>query len=774
MKYLFCIFLLFSLVNTELKAQTYKIGIVSDTPSQDKHIRLLKAEISSVVGDEFDIEFPENATFFNNSDIPTATKSLNILYSKEEVNLIIAYGEVSSGVMALRSEFDIPSIAMTILAPDIQGIENYNKGISDKKNFTYITINDDIGKTINSLKKVFPFKRLTIVLNRDVMPLFKIFTSELDIVRDSLGFNVIFYNQVNDNLKDIILDSESDAVLLGVKLRPSEAKDIIQDLELNKIPVFSFYYEDVEQHGALATTSAEKIEVLRDKRCALDVADILSGINASELNVYLDMTSGLSINMNTVRKMKLSPNYETILTANLIDEEDNDQKKYSLKELIEIGIENNPSLKVSKKNIDISEKDFNLSKSKYIPNATLATKQSFNDEKISTYSRGAEQNLSAQGSLSQLIFSEQASAGVQVSQYNISSGKETYRKDLYDLINNIAQLYFNILMAQSNFKILEQNRKLTEENLKLAKVREAVGYSGMADVYQWEANLAKATYNMIDAYNKELAYKARLNQILNTNVNNEIFVEDVNLSDSTKLMGIAPLVKYIKDPKSLDILLEFLQVTAEINSPDLSVLSFNRASQQRLKKSNYRQRYIPNFNASANINRRLFESGKGSEIPTGFENLDNTWNASISASLPVFQGMSIKYKDQKYKIELEQIEDQRASTLQDLKSMVKVNLQMLTVNYFNLDLSKRSSEAATNAFILIQNAYQQGQASYVDMLNAQNNAVSSRLDQANAIFRFLYSMINLERTINRYSFFNSKEENILFVENFKEFYDSHL
>ena len=772
-KYFFLLLILNTGIVLHSNAQKINIGFVSDYPENHEALILLKKEILTIIGNQYAIHFPKEDYLFTKNTMDLAQKSIEILYNKKDLDIIIAYGEISSGVMALRREYPIPSIATHIMNPEIQGLGTSKKVISGIPNFTYITRNDDLKQELKAFKEVYPFKKISLVLDSQVKPLIRIFDARLKLAEDSLGFTVKYYNDSVEGLENEVRKSRSEAVLLSLDIKKKDAEKIIKKFTQDKIPVFSYFYDDVIKYGALATTLPDDSESLRNKRCALDIADILEGTNASQLNVYMQLNSELTINMNTLKKLDLSPNYTTLLTANLIDSEDVNEKKYGLKEIMQIAIKNNPSLKVNQKNIDLSEKDMDLSKSKYIPNATISASQSFNDKDIARYPT-AEQNLTSQESIDQLIFSEQATAGIVNSKYNLLSQREKYRTALLDLINNGAEMYFNILMAKSNYKILEQNRKLTEENLKLAKIREAVGYSGMADVYQWEANLAKSTYNMIEAYNQELASKAQLNRLLNYNVNQELHIKNINLEDSTNLMALSPLITYIQNPKSVSILLDFLQIIAERNSPELKTIFYSRSSQERLKKANNRQRYVPNINAQAKLNNQLFNSGNGSEIPMGRPNLDNTWQASINLNLPLFQGMSIQYNNQKYKIQIEQLEDQKMDALQMLRTSVKVNLQQLTVNYLNLDLSRKSANAAISAFVLIQSAYQQGQSSYVDMLNAQNNAVSSKLDESNAVYKFLYSMLNLERTINRYSFFHSDEQNTMFVESFKEYYMTHI
>jgi hypothetical protein len=68
-------------------------------------------------------------------------------------------------------------------------------------------------------------------------------------------------------------------------------------------------------------------------------------------------------------------------------------------------------------------------------------------------------------------------------------------------------------------------------------------------------------------------------------------------------------------------------------------------------------------------------------------------------------------------------------------------------------LSRDAADAANGNYELVFDAYSRGQASIVVLLDAQNQAQVSKLAAANAVYRFLADLMEVERAVGKFGFF---------------------
>ena len=88
----------------------------------------------------------------------------------------------------------------------------------------------------------------------------------------------------------------------------------------------------------------------------------------------------------------------------------------------------------------------------------------------------------------------------------------------------------------------------------------------------------------------------------------------------------------------------------------------------------------------------------------------------------------------------------------------------------NIELSKISEESAKQALELAQSAYSNGAVNVVQLLDAQNNYLNSQLARANAVYRYLITVLQLERFLGYYFLLNTKEKNDRFLQRFLEYH----
>ncbi|MCG8476601.1 MAG: TolC family protein [Cytophagales bacterium] len=742
------------------------IAVVYDSPADKNSIDSLFYEINLLVGDQYQLNAPLAHAYSINNSEQVAKNVFSKLEKNPDIYAVLAKGPIASDAMARTGTYRKPSIAMNILSPELQGLGN--KEQSGIPNFTYISASRDIRDDLKELKKVHSFKKLGIIVFGKILDQLGIAANKTINIDSVSDFTLFKYTSNTNALWRSLQARQIDAAILSLKSIPKKNRfQLIDFFNKKKFPCFSFYYNDVA-NGALATLSPKTYETLLNRRCALDIEAILSGTSASTLSTTIKEHKEMTINIQTAHRLGAVPDYSVLIASNLINDF-NTQGTLSLKEAIHEAIGNNPDLKAGQDAVDISRKNYKIAANALFPNLTLSGQQTFNDPRIASFS-SPERSFAGVGQLNQLLYSEETMANLRSQQLKLKAQQQEFQSLALNTVMSTAQAYLNVLIARANSRIQNSNRELTKTSLELAKLREEVGYSGLSDVYRWESELARATNEAFRAYAQTQTSEAQLNQLLNRPVNQIIRVNDIHLAKTKLLQGVSGFEQYMKNPFSVDILLEFLQAIALEQAPELEQFELNKSIQHRLKKSNSRQRYLPSLSSSGQYHYRFYQEGTdGMDLPAG-STPKGTWNIGLNLNLPVFQGGSISTKNQRYKTALQQLENQKTAAEQQIRTQVYRAVRELNSNYFNLNLSRQASLAASNGYTLVQEAYQKGKADYVTLLDAQNAKIQAALSEASAEYQFLLSWFSLERSISRFSLLHTREENQAFFQRFQSFY----
>ena len=74
--------------------------------------------------------------------------------------------------------------------------------------------------------------------------------------------------------------------------------------------------------------------------------------------------------------------------------------------------------------------------------------------------------------------------------------------------------YYAVLNARSQLEVQENNLRISQANLELAEERVRLGSSSAADVYRWEAEVARALILVLNARSAESQSWETLNRVL--------------------------------------------------------------------------------------------------------------------------------------------------------------------------------------------------------------------------------------------------------------------
>ncbi len=748
------------------------IGLLLDfaAPAIDTGNRLvaLKEEIHKVLGTEKSVHLLTEHIHFS-----AALADYLSLTNDPAVDLIIAVGPASAGILIAHGDFPKPTIAVGILDAELQQISLAETGASGVANFTYLINSHPIRKDLEAFRRIHPFRRLGVVVS--------------GYLKGRTGLESFFKRLVSgygSEMELVFWGSEEalpelsdavDSVYLAMVLdrTPEEVARLASSLVDRKLPSFSLSRSFVEA-GMMACIGNENGQDLIIRNLALIVEAVVLGEELATMPVKRSLDDQWVLNAATVRRIGLDLPIETLYSARFLQvDEPAADRRFSLREVIAEGLKTNLDLRIEQRGVDLAGQDVRRARSPLLPTVDASGTILQIDPQAAERARGQqpERTIAGTGTVQQVLFSEPAFANLEIQRYLAEAAR--HRADLValDVVLSLATAYFDILLARTGARIQDENLEVSRRNLKIARIRNAVGYAGVAEVYRWESEVARTTQASVEAFNNVYLAKVRLNRLLNRpEIGEEFEVEDVLLSDEPfsrfDPARIGPLIDRAGD---VEILTDFLVEEALQNMPSLKQLAANMKAAERQQRMNRRLYYLPTVVVRGQADYTLWRGGKGMP-PVSSDPAKGTWRLALNFTYPLFQGNQRKIDVDRTAIHQQQLRLQEESLRQQLSQAVRVRMTNLVSRRTNIHFADVAARSAAKNLDLVQDAYKKGQLEIAQLVDAQRVALSARQAGAAAVYEYLVSYLQLENSVGGYTMFMTSEEREAFVGRLKSFF----
>ncbi|MEQ9299076.1 MAG: TolC family protein [Cyclobacteriaceae bacterium] len=765
--------IVFSFFALTLQAQQKKrvdIGVLADKSNAetDRLISLLIEEIQSVIGEDAILSFPKELRLLSQSNADKSLANYNTLVDKGS-EIILIFGVVDYVVLSQLSEFPVPTIIFGAAPIDFS-----DEQPTKKVNLTMLSDAHSIIEDLNALGLLFDYESIAIAHEADFVANFDV----EDVLSSNLDSDINYRIIPFDNADDIIADlGDEEAFYLGggFLLDDQEIKKLADELIRRNIPSFTATsVKDVEL-GLMGTNQPATNFDQMFRRIALTVESIVNDADPSDLSSSFNSEKRLSLNVETSARIGLSLRYSMLADINIIGNKSNIaiDKTYNLKEVMLESINKNLGLQSSLKNVELAEQEVKTAKSNYFPQLNATVTGSYVDPALAEVSNGQNPEMSTAGNLSlnQTVYSPSVTANLKIQKQLKEAESENYNTDKLDAIFNAANAYFNILLAKSNLQINVRNLDVTKRNLELAQQRFDAGEAGKSDILRFTSERAQNTQALIETSNFVDQSTIALNQILNYPLDRKVDVEDPELG-----VGLFKDYKYdqimnlIDNPITSRPFIGYLVKEAKANAPELKALNYNINATNLSYNLAKGGRFVPSVALQGQYVRTLSRSGVGTEFPMGFPVIpDGYYTTGVSLTLPIFQQNQQNINQQTAQIQLEQLGVNLQNINLSIDQGVNNAVLQLINQITNIELSQVSVEAARESLELTQESYAQGAVNRVQLIDEQDNYFRSQLANANAIYNYLLSVLQLERTLGMYFLLNTQEQNDDFNQRFSDY-----
>ena len=213
------------------------------------------------------------------------------------------------------------------------------------------------------------------------------------------------------------------------------------------------------------------------------------------------------------------------------------------------------------------------------------------------------------------------------------------------------------------------------------------------------------------------------------------------IGDLLSILADERFEKFVGNQIQWQAFQEFYKLEALENSPELKSFDSLLEINARELLANQRGHYVPDVSVVAQAGRNIDQSGLGAL--TDIEK--NSWSVGLQASLSFDLNGQRRATSSRKELEKRQLQLQQQSAAQRILTLTGQALFNVGSSYPSIELSHASADAATESLELVRNAYAKGRVSISELLDAQNNALSARLQAADAEYAFLQDYVGLMR-----------------------------
>ncbi|NIM15855.1 MAG: TolC family protein [Candidatus Aminicenantes bacterium] len=793
--YLILIFLsmvFFSFGQTKKKLT---IGVVIDGYwyRNDEVMEMFKKEIFDLLAGEYDVKFSKDNIIVGDWTAQSAKAGLDRWLKDPNIDVVLAMGMLASNEVCRRPHLEKPVIAPFVVDALLQGLPRKGKG-TGIKNLNYLVSLHSVAEGLNYLKKLVDFDTVVFLSGDFIKKDYPMLVQRGESIRQIMGIDTETI-WVGKSADEVIskLRPDMQAIYMPPLIHISRAdfKRIVAELNRLKIPSFSHMGDTDIDDGVLASIH-RRVNFLRlARRVALNIQRILMGEDAGTLPVEFRTETQLTINMETARQIGVYPTWDVVTEAELVNEEETVGETLTLMDAVNRAIKSNLELLSKQIEFRAGKQDIRLAAANLLPHIDISGLgvKIDKDRASASFGTAAENTLSGSATLTQLIFSEPASANLSIQKHLQRSRDAELNQVTLDISLSAAAAYLNVLRAKALERVQKDNLKKTRSNLQLARVRQSLGAGSASEVYRWDAQYAASQIQFENAQAQREIAEIHLNRVLHRPLRERFNITDAGLDSPFLTSKDERFFSFIDNQWTLNLFTDFMAEYGVKHAPELAQLDAVIAAKKRYLKSTRHKFYLPTIALQAGVTNYFSKTGSGTEtsdisnlfptfnmaqleaigslFPERPDDLD--WNIGVQLSFPLFSGGEKAAEHKKVKIELTKLETDRQMLAEMLEQRIRTAIRLVGTSGSRILLAQKSAKAAAKTLELVTDAYSRGAVSILDLIDAQNAQLAANLAVANARYDFLLDVFNGQRAINRLDFLTRTQEQMLLLDQFEAY-----
>lgn len=314
--------------------------------------------------------------------------------------------------------------------------------------------------------------------------------------------------------------------------------------------------------------------------------------------------------------------------------------------------------------------------------------------------------------------------GYQISRLNHQSAEESYDSAQAGVIYAVKQAYFGLLLAQSACDVTGEAVSSMEKHVTRVQALYQKGMVSRYDLLRAEVQLSNMKPQLIRMQNAVVLSRQSFNLTLNRELDATVI-----LSDSMKY-----------HPVVIDSALLVHQALKA--RPEYKSILIRQRMAERTQLISYAS-YQPTVALFAD-----YSYSKGSGF-SGSDEWQKNWDLGISASWPLFDGGSGLGRIKEAKANAQQLRLVKEMVEDWIKLEVSASYLTMKANEKAIFSQDKAVQQAQEALNIAQIRYESGQATNLDVLDAEVALTQARTNRIQALHDYLVSLAKLEKAVGK-------------------------
>lgn len=680
-------------------------------------------------------------------------------YNAPQIDMLLVTGFVSNQLVAAWGDHPKPTFLPTIIDTGLLPSAS-PAGTSGIANLNYLGAYADFSSDLDILAKITPYKTLALLVDQEL-------ASAIPEVRDrafevcaekGIDLKIILHDGIDHALVNRVQDSVDAVFVSGLPRMPNEDfGHLIDEINDAGLPSYSFIGGSDVERGLLATNN-EPRDINRQARVnALNMQAVMLGERAGDQPVGSPNEPKLTINMATARRIGLSPSFDIMDDATLLNQERvQSGQAYGLLAISKEALARNQDLQVEQFGLYAGTEEIARARSQLLPQLGAEVGATTRHESP-TVSAGLLAKETSDGaiSLNQLIYSDTATAALTIQKELQRDREESLHAFRLDIIQAATTAYYQTLNVRALLAVEESNLNVTRRNRELARDRVRVGSSTPADIYRWDAEVARAQIRLFDAQAAVTNSWTVLTRLLHRPLSDRFVLKEASFNEPFMITR-REFDTLVRRPTDYERFSMFMIRRGLDQAPEIAQIDARLAAKQRELKSEKRSYWLPEFSIGGRYTSNFSQTVAGTG-QFGSEGLDD-WSVGVQATLPLFSGGLRRANVSRASFELRQLEALRSSTAERVEAEIRDRLSDAQAAWSRMELSVVAADASSKNFALVSDAYARGTVSIIELLDAQDASLSANGAVIDSRHQFLIIIMALQRSIGGFDFMLPADE----------------
>ena len=406
-------------------------------------------------------------------------------------------------------------------------------------------------------------------------------------------------------------------------------------------------------------------------------------------------------------------------------------EKLSLTQCLETALRNQPAIRAAQENVRAGQGRETQAASPYFPQLTASTGYSESHAPLGgAFGDSTTKSYTTSLSLSQTLydFGKTGNAYDAAKLGTLSLERDAERIS-QEVVLNVKQSYYALLAAKKLVEVAQKTIEQTESHLKQAEAFFRAGSKPRYDVTRAEVEVNNANLGLINA-------------------KNGVRIRTIALNNA---MGIDPgrATEIVEELPSVPVLpsLDTAQADALQNRPDMKRMEADIEA-ARVRLTAERSNYLPTLSANAAYNWANGTTEMGPFMGTMFKgDVQNSWNAGIMLTLPLFQGGLTAGRVAEARANLLALEAQRDAMKQSILLEVNQAFADLESAAARVEVMEKTLQKARENLDIAQGRYKAGVGPYIEVTDAQLSSVNSETDHIKALYDYHLAIAQLQKAM---------------------------